>query len=313
MTSRTIEVPHRDLPLSEQDAELQFQRGLYTVRRGERLAIPLDRIADREVFKHRRLWTRLPDGSVGRRGVRLQPVRFGFQRQALEFLRDRVDPRIPYWYYLATLGHDLHASTWGELYGKHWHVGWANPLEPDAVEGPLDPSFHTLLRTHFKGAHACRLGERCPRNIWATWEACYTALSGLVGFSENLGLLSAAKVTTAFLSEEIDELVSTTGTEYADFDFHEVGTSSAAEANTQTALTTSTGIARATGTPTDADPIYRTVGTITADTTETWAEHAVFNNSSGVAMMDRSLTGGQAVVLPDQVQYTYELTKNAEA
>lgn len=313
LQSRTIEVPNRDLPLSEGDAALQFQRGLYTVRRGERLAIPVDRIADRETYKHRKLWTRLPDGSVGRPGVRLEAPRSRGQRKVLEFLRDRVDARIPYWYYLVTLGHDLHVSTWGELYGEHWHAGWANPLNPDQVETALDPSFATLAWTHFTGDHACRLGARCPAAIFPDWQACLSTLGSLVGFTENLGLLSMAKVTTAFVSEEIDELVAAAGSEYADFDYHEVGTSAAAEANTQTALTTTTGIARAVGAPTDADPIYRNVGTITADTTETWAEHGLFNNAAGAALMDRSLTGGQAVASPDQVQYTYELTKNAEA
>ena len=119
-------------------------------------------------------------------------------------------------------------------------------------------------------------------------------------------------MTTAFRAEEISELVSATGSEYADFDHAEVGTSSAAEANTQTALTTTSGIARVAGTPTDVDPIYRSVATITADATETWEEHGLFNNTTGVAMMDRSLTGGQAVNSSDQVEYTYEITKNAE-
>jgi len=31
-----------------------------------------------------------------------------------------------------------------------------------------------------------------------------------------------------------------------------------------------------------------------------------------VSMMDRSVTGGQSVNSSDQVEYTYQLTKNAE-
>lgn len=290
MPKRHPYVPHRAMPLADQ--AIQFQRGLYTVQRGERFAIPVDRLRAPTVFLNRDLWRRDGQGRVFRRGTLLQPRRFAFQKQALTWLRDHVHPEIPYWYYLATLGHDLHLSTWGELYGVHWHVGWANPFNPEQIDPPLDLSEVNQL----------------PDTI-----AARRALRGLGGFTECLGFLSGGKVTTAFRGEEIDELVSGVGTEYADFDNHEVGLSTQAESNADTALITTTAIARVAGTPTDADPIYRTVGTITADTTETWQEHGVFNNVTGVALMDRSLTGGQSVASPDQVQYTYELTKNAEA
>lgn len=313
LPSRHPVVLDRALPLTERDHELQIQRGNYITDRGERFAIPSDHIRRPDEYKHRQLWQRLPDGSVGRVGVRLRAPSTDLHRRVLSWARDHVDERIPQWWYLATLGHDLHVSTYASLYGKHWHAGWANPLDPYNLEAPLDPTFDTMYRTHFAKAHDCRLGLQCPANIWTSFEAFQRAASSVRGFTENLGLLSAGKVTDAFVSEEIDELVSTTGTEYADFDFHEVGTSTQAENNNDTALITTTGIARATGSPTDADPIYRNVGTITADATETWQEHGLFNNSSGAALMDRSLTGGQSVASPDQVQYTYELTKNPEA
>lgn len=282
-------MPLRATALSPIRQELQIQRGLYTVERGEPLALPCDNIHTPEIYLDRSFWVKSRLG-VHRRGVRATPYGSAFQRKALDWLRDNVDSRIPYWYYLATLGHDLHVGTFANLYGAHWHAGWADPFSGES-RGPIDPTFETLVKTH------------------PDWPVPY----GARGFIENLGWLCGAKVTTAFVSEEIDELVSATGTEYADFDFHEVGTSSAAESNAHTALTTTTGIARATGSPTDADPIYRNVGTITADTTETWQEHGIFNNSTGAAMMDRNLTGGQSVASPDQVQYTYELTKNPEA
>jgi hypothetical protein len=61
---------------------------------------------------------------------------------------------------------------------------------------------------------------------------------------------------------------------YGHFKFREVGTSNAAKANTQTALTTSTGIARATGSQVEASAdVYRSVATVTADTSEAWQEH----------------------------------------
>jgi hypothetical protein len=179
------------------------------------------------------------------------------------------------------------------------------------MAGPLDPAFATLFATHWV-AHECDL-PACPASLFGSQEQALALLGGQMGFVEDLGFLSAGKVTDAFVSEEIDELVSTTGSEYADFDNHEVGTSSQAESNDDTALIATSGIARAAGTPTDSDPIYQNVGTITADASETWEEHGLFNNTTGVALMDRSLTGGQAVVSSDQVQYTYQLTKNPEA
>lgn len=294
VTARHPNRPLSAFPLTEQMAETQHQRGLYTVQRGVWYPIPVDHIKRPEVFQDRSLWRQDSKGRVFRPGTRFSPPRSDWQRKILTFLRDNVHEDIPVHYYRAVLGHDLHVSTWGDLYAKHWHANWANPFNPDHFDLPLDPTF----------THDCD----------KPW--CVVRDGGLradIGFLEECGWISGAKVTSAFVSEEIDELVSATGSEYADFDYHEVGTSSTAESNAHTALQTSTGIARATGTPTDSDPIYQSVATITADTTETWAEHGIFNNSSGVAMMDRNLTGGQSVSSPNQVQYTYQLTKNPEA
>lgn len=293
--ARHPHVPERATPLSEAMRAHQVMKGLFVTDRGVPYALPVDRLDDRSVYLGREFWRQSPKGAVYRPGARSGPRRSDVQRRALAWLRDHVDERIPYLYYLATLGHDLHVSTFGDLYATHWHVGWANPFT-GAVAAPLDPTGETLWKTH-------------PE----LREYCENTLPGLGGFVEHLGWLSGAKVTTAFVSEEIDELVSATSSEYADFDYHEVGTSSTAESNSHTALQTTSGISRATGTPTDADPIYRSVATVTADTTETWQEHGIFNNTTGPAMMDRNLTGGQSVVNSDQVQYTFELTKSAEA
>jgi hypothetical protein len=100
-----------------------------------------------------------------------------------------------------------------------------------------------------------------------------------------------------------------------DYKFHEVGTSATAEANTDTALVTTTGIARVTGTQTNPTAsTYQSIATVTADTTETWQEHGLFNASTSVTLMDRSLISPTvAVVNLDTVQFTYVLTLNAEA
>jgi hypothetical protein len=300
-------VPHRAVPLTDGMAATQLQNGWYTTQRGVRYPIPFDHSNRPTVFLHRDLWRQDGQGRVSRPGVRMEAPGSKVQYKALSWLRDHVNQNIPYWYYMATLGHDLHVSTFGNLYARHFHAGWANPFDPDRVAAPLDPTFETFFATHYRD-HDCRLGERCPKALGIT-----LADMQKVGFVEDLGWLSGGKVTDIFVSEEIDELVSAAGSEYADFDSHEVGTSTQVESNNDTALIATTSIARAAGTPTDADPIYRSVGTITADATESWEEHGLFNNTTGAALMDRSLTGGQSVNSSDQVQYTYELTKNPEA
>jgi hypothetical protein len=138
--------------------------------------------------------------------------------------------------------------------------------------------------------------------------------TGRLGWLENIGLVSRGKVTTAFRDFEIDCLVADSVT-YGDFKHHEVGTSATAEANTDTALVATTGIARAVGTQVEAAADqYRSVATVTADTSETWQEHGLFNNSSGATLMDRSLISPTvAVVASDQVTFTYTITKTAES
>ena len=270
-------VPLRRTPLSEEDMERQIQRGMFTVSGGQRLAIPSDSLKRPEVFNGVKLWT-VKNGLTVRPGVRQKAPGTLWQGKLLAWARDNVNPSIPSRYYRAVLGHDLHVSSQANLYGKHWHTGWTDPFNPEEPVQALD-------LTKVKG----------------------------MGFLEDLGWLSGAKVTSAFVSELVSELVSAASTEFADYDFHEVGTSNQAESNADTALIATSGISRVTGTPTDSDPDYQNVGTVTADATETWEEWALFNNVTSVSLMDRSLTGGQAVNSSDQVQYTYVATFNPEA
>ena len=188
------------------------------------------------------------------------------QQRLLAWLRDHVHSGIPRAWYRLVLGHDLHISTWAELWMRHYHATEVDPF------------------------------------------------TGKMGWMENVGLVSSGKVTTAFRDFEAGQLV-TDSTAYGDYKYHEVGTDNTAEANTQTALIVSTGIARATGTQTNPTAsTYQSVATVTADTSETWQEHGLFNASSGVTLMDRSLISPTApVVASDTVQFTYVLTKNAEA
>jgi hypothetical protein len=131
---------------------------------------------------------------------------------------------------------------------------------------------------------------------------------------EDIGLVSAGKVTTAFRDFEAECLV-TDQTTYGDFKWHEVGLSATAENNTQTGLISSTGIARVAGTQSNPSVFtYQTVAVIIADTTEVWQEHGVFNSFGGAGvLLDRSLVIPViSVQSGDDVEFTYILTKNAE-
>jgi len=57
--------------------------------------------------------------------------------------------------------------------------------------------------------------------------------------------------------------------------------------------------------------IYKSVATIPFTTTQTIKEHGLFNASSGVTLMDRSVFTGIPVNNGDSIQFTYELTCNA--
>lgn len=179
----------------------------------------------------------------------------------------------------------------------------------DHVHGEIPRAWYRAVLGH--DLHLAVWAELYVRHYHATQRDPFT---GALGWWENLGRVSSGKVTTAFRDFEIDQLITETSA-YGDFKFHEVGTDNTAEANSQTALVTTSGIARATGTQVEASAsVYRSVATVTADASETWQEHGIFNASSGPTMLDRSLISPTvSVVASDTVQFTYELTKNAEA
>lgn len=117
------------------------------------------------------------------------------------------------------------------------------------------------------------------------------------------------KVTDAFVNFVVDQL-QTESTIFGDFKYHEMGLGFTAEAAGDTALETTTAIARATGTQTEGSSanIYKSVGTITADTTEAIREHGLFNASSGVTLMDRTVFAAINVVSGNQIEFTFEIT-----
>ncbi len=57
-----------------------------------------------------------------------KPARSMWRMRTLAFLRDNINPAIPRWYYNAVLGHDLHLSTFAELYVRHYHATERDPF-----------------------------------------------------------------------------------------------------------------------------------------------------------------------------------------
>lgn len=179
----------------------------------------------------------------------------------------------------------------------------------DHVHNSIPHWYYSFVLGH--DLHISTFGELHIQHYHANQPDPFT---GRMGWLENIGLVSVGKVTTAFRDFEAGALVTDT-TAYGDFKHHEVGTANTAEANSQTALTTSSGIARVAGTQTNPSAsTYQSVATVTADAGETWQEHGIFNASTSGTMLDRSVLSPTAVVeISDQVTFTYTLTKNAES
>jgi len=214
--------------------------------------------------------------------------------------------------------------------------GWRQPPRQYllGLNGYFNPARRSLLRENRKPGPPLQakilawmrdhLHQEIPRAYYRTvlghdlhvavWGELYVRHYHAQGtWWENVGRVSVGKVTTAFRDFESGCLV-TDQTTYGDFKFHEVGLSNTAEANTQTALLSTTGIARYSGDQTNPSAsTYQSVGLLVADTNETWAEHGIFNALTAGVLLDRSvLSPAVTVQVGDSVQFTYVLTKSAE-
>jgi hypothetical protein len=130
------------------------------------------------------------------------------------------------------------------------------------------------------------------------------------------GAVCRRAVTDEFVALLVDELQASlpAHTRFFDFKFHDSGTGTNAENQTDTTLQTPTGIARATGTQAEGASanIYKSVGTITYDNTYAITEHGLFSAASGSdELMDRSKFDAINVVNLDSIEFTYELTVSA--
>lgn len=125
------------------------------------------------------------------------------------------------------------------------------------------------------------------------------------------GVLGYRVVTTAFVNFVTDQLQTETSV-FGDFKYHDSGVGTTAENAADTAMETTDGESRATGTQTEsAANAYRSVGTISYTTTKAITEHGLFNDASAGTLMDRTVFSAINVVSGDACQFTYTLTLTA--
>jgi len=147
----------------------------------------------------------------------------------------------------------------------------------------------------------------------STLEVVVTRKDGAI---EDYGVTSRRVVTDDFVAFIVDALDTAQAT-FDDFDYMGYGSGSAAEGAGDTALGTefttqyASDNVRPTGTVSQpAANQFRLVTTFSPDASVTVQEAAPFSQAAvaGGIMMDRSLTGGQALVSGDSLQSTYTCT-----
>jgi hypothetical protein len=125
------------------------------------------------------------------------------------------------------------------------------------------------------------------------------------------GVLGYRVVTTAFVNFVTDQLQTETSV-FGDFKYHDGGVGTTAENVANTAMETTDGESRASGTQTEsAANAYQSVGTIAYTSTKAITEHGLFNDSSAGTLMDRTVFAAINVVSGDSIQFTYTLTLTA--
>lgn len=125
------------------------------------------------------------------------------------------------------------------------------------------------------------------------------------------GCLGYRVVTTAFVNFVVAQLQTETSV-FGDFKYHDSGVGVTAENIANTAIETTDGESRVTGTQTaGAANEYRSVGTIAYTTNKAITEHGLFNDVSAGTLMDRTVFSAINVVNLDSIQFTYTLTVSA--
>ena len=131
------------------------------------------------------------------------------------------------------------------------------------------------------------------------------------GEKVNYGVLGYRSITTAFVNFVVDQLQTETSV-FGDFKYHDSGVGTTAENITDTAMETTDGESRATGSQTEsAANAYRSVGTISYTSTKAITEHGLFNDVSAGTLMDRTVFSAVNVISGDSIQFTYTVTVSA--
>lgn len=128
------------------------------------------------------------------------------------------------------------------------------------------------------------------------------------GVRIDYGVVSYRVVTTAFVSFVVDQLQTETSV-FGDFKYHDSGVGTTDPVVGDTAIETTDGESRATGSQTETSAtVYKSVGTIAYTTTKAITEHGLFNDATTGTLMDRSEFAAINVVSGNSIEFTYELT-----
>lgn len=135
------------------------------------------------------------------------------------------------------------------------------------------------------------------------------------GLWEDYGLVSTKLVTTDFAEHIVDCMLDNTTYVLDTFTWHDMGDDDTAESNAHTALQNSRETRINDTSPAEnTAQVYQSIATITATAGYTANEHGIFNAVSAGVMLDRNLIPNSPVLITDdQVEFTYELTVNAES
>jgi hypothetical protein len=132
------------------------------------------------------------------------------------------------------------------------------------------------------------------------------------GTRVNYGVVSHRVVTTAYVTALATNQFDGSSPDLADFDYHDCGTGTNAEAAGDTALQTPYGGARTDGTPTNPGAgQYRNTGTVNFTGSLAITEHGLFSASSSGTLMDRSVFAAINVGNGDAIEFQYTITYSA--
>ncbi len=185
----------------------------------------------------------------------------------------------------------------------------------------------SVRKLYKKAPWAWRLRNGLRRSYWLGWlytraAIAFSWLTGIPtltgqlslklrrsdGWTIDYGTVGYRVVTTAFVGFVTDQLQTETST-FGDFKYHDAGVGTTAENASDTAMETTDGESRATGTQTEsAANAYRSVGTISYTSPKAVTEHGLFNDSSAGTLMDRTVFSAVNVVSGDAIEFTYTLT-----